>query len=140
MRKTICVGPAFFAFILVAGLSAAPAWAADNQTVINIVKNDDGDPVFDHEHETVTITKGQEIKWVPQTGAIPHMLLPDDPAKDAFKPVLPDPNDPANGKKFTSTTQPVQKFETAGTIHYHCFFHGTMKGTITVKDAAAPTP
>jgi plastocyanin len=131
MRKqlsgSICLGG-----LLVIGLLLwqPQARAADDTTTINIIPGPTT-PVLDPKN--VTISAGQSIKWVPQPqeGGIPHHLfqiqiMPDGTAKE-IKEITSE----FNRNDFETATH---KFETSGTINYHCQIHPkTMKGTITVK-------
>ncbi len=105
-------------------VSELPAPAAEEVKTIEIVKNADGKFVFSDTN--AKINAGQTIKWVAKDADVPHQLVPDT-ADDALKDTL----------TFDSTSVPSQKFDTAGTIHYHCAIHPkSMKGTITVTAAA----
>jgi plastocyanin len=105
-------------------VSQLPAPAAEEAKTIEIVKNADGKFVFSDTN--AKINTGQTINWVAKDADVPHQLVPDTP-EDAMKETL----------TFDSTSGPSQKFDTAGTIHYHCAIHPkSMKGTITVAAAA----
>ncbi|MGH6835573.1 MAG: cupredoxin domain-containing protein [Methylocella sp.] len=65
----------------------------------------------------VKISAGDTIQWVPAAGT--HNLVGD----NGFNNV-PD---------FDPPVTPTQIFNTPGTIKYHCIYHKTMTGTITVK-------
>jgi plastocyanin len=74
----------------------------------------------------ITITVGDTITWDNQDDACTtHTATSDDgtAADLAF-----DTGDVAGGKKSK-----VIKFSKEGTIKYHCNYHGSMKGTISVK-------
>ncbi len=102
-----------------------PLSAADDVKTIEIVKNADGKFVFSDTN--AKINAGQSIKWVAKDADVPHQLVPDT-EEDTLKDTL----------TFDASTPPTQKFESAGTIHYHCAIHPkSMKGTITVTQAAA---
>ena len=109
-------------------VSQLPAPAAEEAKTIEIVKNTDGKFVFSDTN--AKINPGTTIKWVAKDADVPHQLVPDTP-EDAMKETL----------TFDSTGGVSQKFDTAGTIHYHCAIHPkSMKGTITVAAAAAAPP
>ncbi len=107
-------------------LSQRPAPAADEVKSIAIIKNADGKFVFTDTN--AKIKQGQFVKWVAVDSGVTHQLVPDSES-DAL----------TDTGAFDSTSSPNQKFETAGTIKYHCAIHPkSMRGTITVSAAAAP--
>jgi plastocyanin len=65
----------------------------------------------------LTITTGTTVKWT-NKDSVTHKVLADDDSWGS--PSL------ANGENFSFT------FTTAGVYAYHCGFHASMKGTITV--------
>lgn len=65
-----------------------------------------------------TITKGTRIVWT-NTDTMPHSVTANDQQFDSGA-IAP-------GKSFEWTA------DTAGTIAYHCIFHPSMTGTLTVK-------
>ena len=123
MFRHMCVIMRVGVFVLVAALGGSNASLADNAPVTIKVILSQGKLVFDQPN--VTIKVGQQITWVSTTGAAMHKLIPQG-AGDAFTPT---------GDFDQSTTPPPsQTFNTAGVIHYKCFYHpATMKGTITVQ-------
>jgi plastocyanin len=127
MRSTLLLLPAL-ASLSATGLvlSRLPAAAADDVKSIAIIKNADGKFVFTDTNAKVT--EGQSVKWVAVDSGVTHQLVPDSDS-DAL----------TDTGAFDSTSSPNQKFESAGTIKYHCAIHPkSMKGTITVTAAAAP--
>ena len=72
---------------------------------------------FQFNPSTITVARGGTVSWT-NTGLATHSVTADD---DSF-----DSCDMAGHAVFT------MKFDTAGTIAFHCKFHGRMKGTITV--------
>lgn len=65
-----------------------------------------------------TVKAGTTVTWVNNDG-VPHTVTADDNTFDS--------GSIAGGEKYTHT------FGTAGTITYHCNFHGGMTGKVTVN-------
>jgi plastocyanin len=79
-------------------------------------------PTFDPPE--ITIKAGDTVQWtVMTTPGVPHHLVGDS-GSDAFQAT----------KQFDDSTSPpvTQTFNSPGVIHYHCTFHPTMKGTLTI--------
>jgi plastocyanin len=110
-----------------AALLPQPVLAADPK-VVEIVRNAQNNFVFSEPN--ITIKSGESVQWVPKEAGHTHRLMPDAPS-DAFVDTQNfnggDPEDPPETK--------TQTFTKVGDVHYHCFFHGTMAGTITVTPA-----
>jgi plastocyanin len=123
MRKQL------LSFVCIGGLSATglllwhqPALAAGDVKTIDIVS-----PGPKFAEETVTISAGQSIKWVPKTRpGVPHHLVQVNP-DDSDGPDITGPDD------FTAPDTATHKFETPGVVKIRCIRHPTtMNQTITV--------
>jgi plastocyanin len=116
--------------LLAVGLTLAlqpSAPAQEKEKVVDIVKDGNGDFVF--VEKDITIKVGQSVKWVPKDRG-KHNLVPNTP-KDNFKETG-DFRVPLTGTTPETATQKFDKV-TTDAINYRCKYHGTMKGTITVK-------
>lgn len=68
----------------------------------------------------IEIASGSSVRWT-NNDAVPHTSTSDDPYWDS--------GSLANGESFVFT------FDTVGEFPYHCTFHPTMHGTVTVVAA-----
>ena len=122
-RRQLSMG----AFWLVTGaflLAFANAAAIAGETVEVQVELQNGEFVV--KPNTNEIKVGDSIVWVVSTGR--HRLQPVS-AEDAFETT----------GDFTKNSPPEDRtrtFNKPGVIHYECFFHDSMQGTITVTEAA----
>jgi plastocyanin len=117
----VCIGGLLATGLLLWNQSAR---AADNPKTINIVLGPSG-PKF--AEETVTISAGQSITWVPKTKSnVPHHLVQ----------IMPNGDDGPNMSGDTDFFAPeprTHKFGTPGDFKIQCTHHRTsMNQTITV--------
>jgi amicyanin len=96
------------AVVVLAGLTAPPALAADAQVKI---------ANFTFDPPTLTVKAGTTVTWV-NADDIPHLISEKD---GKFRSSALDTND-----KFSQT------FSTAGTVEYFCAIHPHMTGKIVV--------
>jgi len=99
-------------------LAAAPACAEEPAVVVTITN-------FAFSPATVTIKKGQTVRWVNQDFA-PHTATAD--GETAEGDALFDTDTIGAGRLAEKT------FDQAGSFAYHCGFHRGMKATVVVLE------
>ena len=102
--------------LVAAAVFAGAVLAADHAVAIS---------GFSFSPASITITTGDTVTWT-NSDAQAHTATADDSSFDTGAIT--------NGSSATVT------FAMAGTFAYHCSIHPQMTGTVTVQDAAAPTP
>ncbi|MEX2102334.1 MAG: cupredoxin domain-containing protein, partial [Gaiellaceae bacterium] len=81
---------------------------------------------FEYQPASVTIAVNDTVRWT-NRGAFTHTVTWDTPGQ--FD----------SGDLITNAQFP-QTFMTPGTFAYHCFYHPTMTGTVTVVAPGTPLP
>jgi plastocyanin len=109
--------PVVVLVIVIAGLTAAPAMAADSGVSIS---------GFAFDPSTITVHVGDTVAWTNSDG-VAHTATADDASFDT-------------GHIGAGTTSSPITFTTAGTFAYHCAIHSSMHGTVVVSDASTPPP
>jgi len=94
-------------------------------TSVSAVTVDVDIPGFAFDPEDITITVGDDVKWT-NSHSITHTSTSDGAGWDS--------GDLTMGQSFTHT------FNTAGVYPYHCTYHGSMTGTVTVNEPAPSVP
>jgi plastocyanin len=123
MRKQL-IGTISLGALSVIGLEfwEPPVQAAGENKTVHIVLIG-GAPVV--QPGSVEINADGSITWVPDDAAIRHRILRD----GTNDPITNDFND--NGTDTVETA--THTFTSKDVVKYHCKYHSTMKGTITVK-------
>lgn len=81
---------------------------------------------FEYQPASVTIAVNDTVRWT-NRGAFTHTVTSDTPGQF-------DSGDLVTNAQFPQT------FMTPGTFAYHCFYHPTMTGTVTVVPQGTPLP